>query len=408
VDAVPVIARGHNAAVLLPPAGGALAPLLAAIPHGPILVLASDRDAALEWAVAAGEGALVLTPGAASVAAERLAVCGAADALELMKRSLLRPADYAALVLAWPEETAAEEMAALEAVMAEARGEAQRVIVTAVSGAPTSGLLERYAFKAMTFGFPPSDAPAAAPVGAASYVIAPPSKSREWTLLVRGALGNPVPERPIVPCPWSRDAAAVLVSGGGGSPVLVLTPGQLRFARGLFQPLTPLVLPGLGAALERRTERLREELAGAAESGDLDRELLLLAPLLDRFDPVLLAAAAVKLARPGAAARATAAEPAGAAGGVPSWSRIWVGIGRKDNVRPGDLVGALVNEVGLAADAVGRIEVRDLFCLVEVRPDVAERVVKGLTGTSLRGRRLTARVDRGPGGPGGPRAPRRA
>jgi ATP-dependent RNA helicase DeaD len=85
---------------------------------------------------------------------------------------------------------------------------------------------------------------------------------------------------------------------------------------------------------------------------------------------------------------------AAAAGG---YAKLWVGIGKKDNVRPGDLVGALANQAQVPADAIGRIEVRDLFCLVEVRADQAERAAQGLTGVTVKGRRLIARVDRGPG-----------
>ena len=83
------------------------------------------------------------------------------------------------------------------------------------------------------------------------------------------------------------------------------------------------------------------------------------------------------------------------AGAVPAWARLWVGVGKKDHVRPGDLVGAIVGETHLAADRVGKIEVRELYCLVEIQAEDAERVVRALTGTNLRGRRVTARVDRG-------------
>ena len=110
-------------------------------------------------------------------------------------------------------------------------------------------------------------------------------------------------------------------------------------------------------------------------------------------------------AQGGAPAGRPAAETAAPAPpGVPSFAKVWVGVGRKDNVKPGDLVGAIVNEARVPAESLGKIEVRDLFCLVEVRAEAAEKVASGLTGVNLRGRRLTARVDRGPGPH---RAPRR-
>jgi ATP-dependent RNA helicase DeaD len=77
-----------------------------------------------------------------------------------------------------------------------------------------------------------------------------------------------------------------------------------------------------------------------------------------------------------------------------AWVRVFVTAGRKDHARPADLVGALVNGVGLAKDHVGKIEIRDAFSLVEVRADDAERAVRGLTGATIRGKRIAARLDR--------------
>ncbi|OYV63717.1 MAG: hypothetical protein B7Z72_14270, partial [Gemmatimonadetes bacterium 21-71-4] len=183
--------------------------------------------------------------------------------------------------------------------------------------------------------------------------------------------------------------------------VLIVEPSQLPWLRGVFSPLASLRLPTALDALEQRAEGVRARLTRTLERENLDRELFLIGPLLDRFDPAMVAAAALRLAGP----LAQTAEPAAAAHErdgadeaserVPSWAKLWVGVGKKDNVRPGDVLGAIVGETKLAADRVGKIEVRELYCLVEVRSDDAERVARALTGTTLRGRRLTARVDRG-------------
>jgi len=71
-----------------------------------------------------------------------------------------------------------------------------------------------------------------------------------------------------------------------------------------------------------------------------------------------------------------------------------VSAGRRERLRAGDLVGALLNAVGLAKDDVGRIEIREGFALVDVRADEAERAVRGLNGATLRGSRIVARLDR--------------
>jgi len=406
VDAVPVIARGHNVAACLPPVAEALSPLLAAVPRRPLLVLTADRDRALECVRTSGlTDATVASAGApgASYPTERSAVfIGIADALDLVGRSSLRTAEFAAVVLAWPEQMDSDGSTALGAVMAECDRDAQRLIVTAAVGAPTDQLVERYAFKAMTYGFT-----APAPAGPAGFVVAPASRLADWTLLVREALGTTAGKTPraVVTCPRSHEEAVTLAAQG--EPVLVLAPHQVAWARTVFRPLTPVPLPGATSALRRQTERVRADLARLVATEDLDRELLVLAPLLDAVDPTVVAAAALRFAVQSRGRSPHSPTPeAPPLQGIPAYAKLWVGIGRKDGVKPGDLVGALAHEAKVPADALGKIEVRDLFCLVEIRAEFAEHAVKALTGTTVRGRRLTARVDRGPGP--GARPPRRA
>jgi ATP-dependent RNA helicase DeaD len=77
-------------------------------------------------------------------------------------------------------------------------------------------------------------------------------------------------------------------------------------------------------------------------------------------------------------------------------SRIWVGAGKRDEVGVGDLVGLLINELRMERSAIGKIELRDTFALVEVPAPEADRIVQALSGRTLRKRRLVARVDRKP------------
>ncbi|MBL9150550.1 MAG: DEAD/DEAH box helicase [Phycisphaerae bacterium] len=74
--------------------------------------------------------------------------------------------------------------------------------------------------------------------------------------------------------------------------------------------------------------------------------------------------------------------------------RLFVGAGRVDGVRPGDIVGAITNETGLTNAVLGAIQMADRFSLVEVRSDVTEDVIQALRRTSLRGRKVTVRRDR--------------
>ena len=74
--------------------------------------------------------------------------------------------------------------------------------------------------------------------------------------------------------------------------------------------------------------------------------------------------------------------------------RIFIGAGRFDGLRPGDLVGAIANEAGLAGNEIGPIRIADRFALVEVPAPAAHHVIAALRGTTIRGRRVNVRLDR--------------
>jgi ATP-dependent RNA helicase DeaD len=75
-------------------------------------------------------------------------------------------------------------------------------------------------------------------------------------------------------------------------------------------------------------------------------------------------------------------------------TRLYVSLGRKAGVRPGDLVGAIANEAGIDSREIGAIEIADRFSLVEVPGEMAEEVIQALRGTTIRGKRVLARRDR--------------
>ena len=74
--------------------------------------------------------------------------------------------------------------------------------------------------------------------------------------------------------------------------------------------------------------------------------------------------------------------------------RIYVGAGRRDKVRPNDLVGAFTGETSLGGRDIGAIDVLDKFSLVEVPAAAADEVVKNMRRGTIRGRKVTVRRDR--------------
>jgi ATP-dependent RNA helicase DeaD len=103
---------------------------------------------------------------------------------------------------------------------------------------------------------------------------------------------------------------------------------------------------------------------------------------------------AAPAAAPGAPGRHKSAGSKGRpAGRPPTMVRVFVGAGRNAGLRPADLVGAIANEAGVSAREIGAIEIEERFALVEVSDHIAEDAIRALRNTSLRGQRVTVRRD---------------
>lgn len=171
--------------------------------------------------------------------------------------------------------------------------------------------------------------------------------------------------------------------------------GHLRdVARRTGYELTPFPEPAHRAPESVR--ELHETLEAALRSEDIGPYLFALSPLFERHDPAEIAAAAVALLRGGkGGASATAkheAEPSHSA--TPSWAKLFVSVGSRDGLVPGDLLGTVTGEAGVAGDTVGRIDIKESHTLLEVHDSVAARVIQALNGITIRGRSVRADFDR--------------
>ena len=75
-------------------------------------------------------------------------------------------------------------------------------------------------------------------------------------------------------------------------------------------------------------------------------------------------------------------------------TRLMVSIGRKDFVRPGDIVGAIAGEANIPGNSIGSIDIFDKFTYVDVPKDVANRVVDAMEGNTIKGRRVNIEIAR--------------
>ncbi len=70
---------------------------------------------------------------------------------------------------------------------------------------------------------------------------------------------------------------------------------------------------------------------------------------------------------------------------------LFVGIGRKGGVRPGDLVGAIANESGLEGRQIGPIRISDNFSVVGVPEGKVDDIIGAMRSTSIRGKKTSVR-----------------
>jgi ATP-independent RNA helicase DbpA len=66
--------------------------------------------------------------------------------------------------------------------------------------------------------------------------------------------------------------------------------------------------------------------------------------------------------------------------------------GRKDKIRPGDVLGALTGEAGFEAAQIGKINVADLQTYVAVERSMARQAVQKLNAGKLKGKKVKARL----------------
>jgi ATP-independent RNA helicase DbpA len=77
---------------------------------------------------------------------------------------------------------------------------------------------------------------------------------------------------------------------------------------------------------------------------------------------------------------------------LPAMTTIQISGGRKNKLRPGDLLGALTAAGGVPGDAVGSIDLFDDYCFVAVRNAVVTKALRQLTNRPIKGRQYRARV----------------
>ena len=68
--------------------------------------------------------------------------------------------------------------------------------------------------------------------------------------------------------------------------------------------------------------------------------------------------------------------------------RLFVNIGKKQKVKPGDLLGAFAGESGMPGKLVGAIDMYDNYTFVEVPKEYAKDVLNAMKNVKIKGKSI--------------------
>ncbi len=212
-------------------------------------------------------------------------------------------------------------------------------------------------------------------------------------------------------------------AGREGRALLLVTPRERRMLqvieRVTGQKVAEVRLPNAQAVLDARIKKLTNSLAPLVADAEASH-----GDLLDRLtadigcSPRALAAALLRKATNGQALtleavekeqplvptytpRERTGERSERSGGererraplplAEGRARCRTALGARDGIAAKNLLGAILNEGGLAREAIGRIQVRDSFSLVELPEEGLERLLAKLKDTRVAGKQLKLR-----------------
>ena len=206
--------------------------------------------------------------------------------------------------------------------------------------------------------------------------------------------------------------------GRAGREGVAITLAEPREQRqlGNIERLTKqkIAVEKVPSVAELRSRQMELTVASLRTALDTDDELLdpfrtAVQSLRSEFDALDVAAAALKLVHDASGATIDEAEipdvslrperparPVRDHGGerTPTngaTARIYIGLGKLNQIRPGDLVGAIANETRLSGKEIGPIKVADRFSIVGVPESAVDEVIEAIRKTTLKGKKATVR-----------------
>jgi ATP-dependent RNA helicase DeaD len=218
-------------------------------------------------------------------------------------------------------------------------------------------------------------------------------------------------------------------AGLEGIAITLITPRETRWLRQIERIVRSTIemkrLPTLADVAAKRREQMLDQLREALSDADAFAPYTETIDTLvaEEHDPKAIAAAILKLY---ADETGKTAEVANAHDDLASFSmprqqmqmpaggfsgegpvRLFINVGRFQNIRPQDIVGAIANEANIPGRAIGQIDIFDNFSFVDVPAQAVEQVIVAVGNSGIKGRPVNVEVASAAHGPAGSPRPMR-
>jgi ATP-dependent RNA helicase DeaD len=151
-------------------------------------------------------------------------------------------------------------------------------------------------------------------------------------------------------------------------------------------------VPSATNVMESKAKKLFAKMEHSINEEDLTKYMVMIEEMADAKDYTAMQVAAALLKeiigdnQPKKEEHKVNAENTGAK--EKGMARLFLNIGKRQRVRPGDILGAIAGETEISGDQVGTIDMFDKFSFVEVPAHIAGDVLKAMEQVKIKGKKI--------------------
>ena len=148
-------------------------------------------------------------------------------------------------------------------------------------------------------------------------------------------------------------------------------------------------VPSLNDVANVKADKIFEKVTGMIDEENLKPYISMIEDKLEKEDYTTLdlAAAFLRMAL-GDDDKSVEVDDFGDTGAEDGMVRLFINIGKNQKARPGDILGAIAGETGIAGSLIGTIDMYDKYTFVEVPKEYARDVLNAMSHARIKGRNI--------------------